>query len=178
MHRTLRRQSATFFILVAATFARSAAAQTLPGRGGELPPGFTTLPLGAVAAPVVPPAAATTVQLPTFNFFTISTSVLVPDRGGVQLGGVGGGVQAGRADGAPGLPGLRGGGASTGAGAIGVTAHVHDLQALDRALLGDQAPSPADRRLARWHDRLARARESSAGRPSISVADARARARP
>lgn len=178
MHRAIRRQFAILILLVAAAIARSAAAQTPPGRGGELPPGFTTLPPDAVAAPVVAQASATTVQLPTFNFFTISTSVVVPDRGRAHLGGVAGGTQTGRTDGAPGLPGLRAGGGTTGAGGIGVTAHVHDLQALDRALLGDQTPSSADRRLALWHDRLARARESSAGRPSISVAEARARARP
>jgi hypothetical protein len=33
-------------------------------------------------------AQAQTVQLPTFNFFTVRTTVSVPDSGGAYLGGV------------------------------------------------------------------------------------------
>ena len=38
--------------------------------------------------PQVPPGVPTTVQLPTFSFFTVQTVVSVPDSGGMSLGGV------------------------------------------------------------------------------------------
>src|SRR5262245_32179894 len=39
-------------------------------------------------------APATTVQLPTFSVFNVTTTVSVPDRGGISLGGVDRGVDA------------------------------------------------------------------------------------
>src|SRR5262245_35901674 len=38
--------------------------------------------------PQVPPGVPTTVQLPTFSFFTVQTVVSVPDGGGMSLGGI------------------------------------------------------------------------------------------
>jgi hypothetical protein len=50
------------------------------------------------------PAVPSTVQLPTFHFFTSTGTVVVPDGGDAFLGGVGGSA-AGRVDrGIPGLP--------------------------------------------------------------------------
>lgn len=40
------------------------------------------------AAQAQQPLPATTVQLPTFSFFTVNTTVSVPDRGGAYLGGI------------------------------------------------------------------------------------------
>ena len=42
-----------------------------------------------------PPNAPTTVQLPTFSFFTVQTTVSVPDSGGAFLGGIGRGADGG-----------------------------------------------------------------------------------
>lgn len=161
--------------LAASATADRGAAQQFPGIATELPPGFTTLPFDAGAPLAVPPQAATSVQLPTFNFFTISTSVLVPDRGGALLGGVGGGTQTGRTGGAPGLPANRAVGAGIGAGGTSVTTQVHDLRAMDRALRDGDSQSAEALRLSQWHDRLARAKRSTAGRPTVSVAEARAK---
>jgi hypothetical protein len=81
----------------------------------------------------------TTVQLPTFNFFTVATTVEVPDSGGETLGGVGS-AHSGRTEtGIPGL-GLRPfdnaaiGGVCAASGAS-VHAEIQDLDAMDRALL-------------------------------------------
>lgn len=85
-------------------------------------------------------ALAQTVQLPTFNYFSTNTSVLVPDRGAVYMGGVNG-ARSGRVE--RGLPGLGGRpfrnlatSRSTGGGGVWISAHIHDFEAMDRALLG------------------------------------------
>ncbi|HEV3418307.1 MAG TPA: hypothetical protein VG056_15895 [Pirellulales bacterium] len=84
--------------------------------------------------------AATVVQLPTFNFFTVSTTVEVPDSGGGEFGGIGSGAAGGSEHGIPGL-GFRpfnnmAGGAARGAGNMSVSAEIHDFEAADRELLG------------------------------------------
>jgi hypothetical protein len=43
---------------------------------------------GAAWAQQQPPLTPTTVQLPTFSFFTVQTTVSVPDSGGAHLGGI------------------------------------------------------------------------------------------
>ncbi len=50
-------------------------------------------------------ANAQTVQLPTFHFFTLNTSVLVPDGGDAFLGGVNRATSGRNERGIPGLPG-------------------------------------------------------------------------
>jgi hypothetical protein len=82
----------------------------------------------------------TTVQLPTFHFFSVDTTVLVPDRGATYLGGVNY-SSAGRTS--RGIPGLGGPlttntafGRSTGGGNVWVSAYIHDLEAMDAAILG------------------------------------------
>ncbi len=85
-------------------------------------------------------AAAQVVQLPTFHFFSVDTTVLVPDRGSTYLGGVNyssaGSTQRG-------IPGLGGRpftnsaiGRSTGGGGMWVSAYIHDFDALEAQLLG------------------------------------------
>ncbi len=157
-------------VCVIAIIVSPASAQEYPGVAPRFDPHH---PLHVTPANVAP--AATTVQLPTFSFFTISTTVSVPDSGGAYLGGVGGGRSGSRSNG-PGL-GNRAGGSGIDAGGVYVTAQIHDLGAMDRALLAEAA---ADRESKvrnaaadAWTTRMQRARESTAGRPSMSVAEAR-----
>jgi hypothetical protein len=107
-------------------------------------------------------AAAQTVQLPTFNFFTVNTSVLVPDGGDAALGGIGRSSSGRVSRGVPGLPGRPfqniATGNSTGAGNVSVSAQIHDLDAMDRALLGDDAL--ADSTNGSFHTPLAIARQA------------------
>jgi hypothetical protein len=114
----------------------------------------------------------TSVQLPTFNFFTISTSVLVPDRGSVAIGGMNSGTAAQASSGLPVL-GQRSLGVTHGVGGMSVGAQIHDLKAMDRELLADAAANKQDGPLRAWTERVERAKQSSAGRPTISVAEAR-----
>jgi len=86
-------------------------------------------------------AQATTIQLPTFNFFTVNTTVEVPDGGSGFIGGLGS-AAAGRTE--RGIPGLgffpplgnRATGSTGHAGGVSVSATIHDFDAMDRALLG------------------------------------------
>ena len=86
-------------------------------------------------------ANAQTVQLPTFHFFTLNTSVLVPDGGDAFLGGVNRATSGRNERGIPGLPGRpftnTGIGGSIVASGVSVSAQIHDLDAMDRAILGD-----------------------------------------
>jgi hypothetical protein len=81
------------------------------------------------------------VQLPTFRFFTTNTTVEVPDGGGAFLGG-NFTAASGRVErGIPGL-GLRpfgnvATGSTRGGGTTSVRATIHDLDAMDRQLLGE-----------------------------------------
>jgi hypothetical protein len=114
---------------------------------------------------------ATTVQLPSFNFFSISTTVLVPDRGSVYIGGDNAGGAA-LFEGGAGI-GQRSFGTSIGGGGMSVGVQVHDLRAMDRQLLDEAARRKPDAAQNLWADRLAAAKQSTAGRPSISIAEAR-----
>ena len=82
------------------------------------------------------PSAPTTVQLPSFSFFTVQTTVSVPDRGGMSLGGItrgaDGHVQMGPL-------GNRAGGSSRGAGGVSATATIIDNRELDAAVLAAAA---------------------------------------
>lgn len=127
---------------------------------------------GEVLGPplVIDQNVATTLQLPTFSFFTISTTVLVPDSGTGYLGGVGRSGSGSRSNGL----GSRAGTSGVDIGGMTVRAQIHDLKAMDRALLGDKAAPTADAVAEdRWISRVERAKESTAGRPTLSVAEAR-----
>jgi len=86
------------------------------------------------------PVGATTVQLPTFNFFAISTSVEVPDSGTGFLGGMNSSASGSSQGGIPGLgfrPFSNSATAAAGhGGGMSVRATIHDFDALDKALLG------------------------------------------
>jgi hypothetical protein len=80
------------------------------------------------------------VQLPTFHFFTVDTTVLVPDGGDAFLGGINSGGAANQQSGIPGLGGRpftnSAMATSTAASGASVSAQIHDLDAMDKALLG------------------------------------------
>lgn len=81
-----------------------------------------------------------TVQLPTFHYFGVGTTVLVPDRGAVMMGGAGSSRAARSSFGGPLLPGSgRALGAQTSAGGVGISAWIHDFEALDQAVLDEAA---------------------------------------
>ena len=81
-----------------------------------------------------------TVQLPTFRQFSMTTTVVVPDRGGVYLGGVNRARRHASSFGTPLFPGRhRGRGGQTAASGVSVHAWIHDLEAMDRAVLNEWA---------------------------------------
>lgn len=94
------------------------------------------LPFVLIALPSS--AQAQTVQLPTFQQFGVSTTVVVPDRGATSLGGVGRAAQGSNQFGFPGVPGNRSSAAAASASRSSVSVQIHDFEAMDRALL-DQA---------------------------------------
>ena len=90
-----------------------------------------------------PAQVPTTVQLPTFHYFTSTGTVVVPDGGEAFLGGIGS-AAAGRTEqgilGLPSRPFTNSSiGSSTGAGNVSVSAQIHDFEAMDRAVLGETA---------------------------------------
>jgi hypothetical protein len=96
-----------------------------------------------VVAMDVPPAAAQTIQLPEFGFTTVSTTVLVPDGGTALLGGVNRARYGRTQRGIPLLGGRPFNNVATGSelsgNTIGVTAYIHDFEAMDKALLAQAA---------------------------------------
>jgi hypothetical protein len=90
---------------------------------------------------------ATTVQLPTFRSFSGSTTVTVPDRGSAFLGGVKRAATGRNEFGVPLLPWrpFRNSaiGAQRSAGNMHVTATIHDFEAMDKLLLNQPSPAQA-----------------------------------
>ena len=82
--------------------------------------------------------APTTVQLPTFRFFTVQTSVSVPDGGGAYLGGM---KTARDSSLTRGFGPFRNRGISSdrGAGGMSVHATIIDLKEMDDAILAEAA---------------------------------------
>ena len=83
-------------------------------------------------------AWAQTVQLPTFRYFSVDTTVSVPDRGGAFLGGVN---RASSGSTTQGFGPLRNRaiGGSTGASGVSVHATIIDHEELDREVLAEAA---------------------------------------
>ena len=96
-----------------------------------------SLILSCGLASIASAQAPTTVQLPTFSFFTVNTSVSVPDSGGSYLGGLLRGRDSSSTRGP--LLANRGMGSERSAGGMGVRAWIHDFRKLDDALLADAA---------------------------------------
>jgi len=121
---------------------------------------YTTLLVAGVLAGT---AQAQTVQLPTLRVFSVNTTVSVPDRGGLNLGGVDTYRSASVSRGVPGLSGVPGigplfgsrsiGSSTTSAGAS-VTATIIDHHEIDAHLLAEAAARRGeDLRLAPVSDR-------------------------
>lgn len=77
--------------------------------------------------------APTTVQLPSFQFFTVSTSVLVPDRGTMSLGGISTAGTSALASG-PFFPQSASGSTMNSSG-MSISVQIHDMAELDAAVL-------------------------------------------
>ncbi|HEX3870994.1 MAG TPA: hypothetical protein VHV77_11185 [Pirellulales bacterium] len=86
--------------------------------------------------------APTTVQLPSFEYFTVDTTVSVPDRGSVVIGGINSSGRGGYNSGTPFLPSQRAGGSTMGASQMSVHAMIHDMSAMDAAILAIATKSP------------------------------------
>lgn len=95
------------------------------------------LPLALVA--LCSGAPAQTVQLPSFQQFGVSTTVVVPDRGATSLGGVGRAAHGSNQFGFPGVPGNRSSAAAASASRASISVQIHDFEAMDRALLEQAA---------------------------------------
>jgi hypothetical protein len=89
-----------------------------------------------------------TVQLPTFQVFSVATTVVVPDRGSAYLGGVNRAAYGSTTSGVPGLsriPGVgrlftnRGIGSEVSSSGAHVAATIMDFEEMDRAILGEAA---------------------------------------
>lgn len=121
------------------------------------------------------PAAAqvpSTVQLPSYSTFGVSTSVSVPDRGRAYLGGIGRSSSGSTAFGPVLGPGSRSYGRQTGAGIVDARVTIHDFDAMDKLLL-EQAPASGSA-VTRRDLTSGRSGLSSAGRaPQGSLAEAR-----
>jgi len=89
-------------------------------------------------AQVQQPQAPTTVQLPTFSFFTVQTTVSVPDSGGAYLGGLGRAADGSRTRGFGPLKN-RGLGSTRGASGMSVHAQIIDQHEMDQAILAEAA---------------------------------------
>lgn len=139
---------------------------------GAIGPGLWIGNAAAQNAAAVP----TTVQLPTFHYFYSTGTVVVPDGGDTFLGGIGSSASGRVERGIPGLPSRpftnSATGTTTGAGNVSVSAQIHDLEAMDQALLGQTAQGTA------FHPPMATPQQlaaiKQAGEPLHSVAAIRA----
>lgn len=91
-------------------------------------------------------AQAQAVQLPTYSHFGTSTTVKVPDRGSMSMGGIKSSSSGESSKGVPGLPFKnRSFGSSSGASNVSTSVYVHDFDAMEEELLGTSAPSSSSR---------------------------------
>jgi hypothetical protein len=97
---------------------------------------FAAALFGAVQSVSAQPA--TTVQLPSFSYFTVNTTVSVPDRGGISLAGTNRAGDAVRTRGFGPL-GSRGVASDRAASNVSVTATILDMAELDAQALADAA---------------------------------------
>src|SRR5437762_7954457 len=148
---------------------------------------FTAILLGCASlvyaqAPPQPPLQnlpATTVQLPTFSSFNVTTTVSVPDRGGIYIGGLDRGVDS-TVSRSAGPIRNRSSSSSRTASGLSVHATIIDPAEMDAAVLAAAATkrgAPADSAFAKA-DSLSRAvgRGDGASAPPDSVVAIRERA--
>lgn len=125
--------------------------------------------------------APTTVQLPTFSFFTVNTTVSVPDSGGSYLGGIMRGSDSRRTRGLSPFPLLANRSTSSDRSAAGmsVRAWIHDFHEMDAAMLagavrgGDSDPATLKGSALSSSIEKSSAGGAAAGAPLLSVAEIR-----
>lgn len=109
-------------------------------------------------------AGAQVIQLPTFNTTTASTTVNIPDRGGVLIGGVKRGAEGSSEFGVPGLskiPGVnrlfrnKGISRTSEASTISAHAYIMNFDEMDAMILQEAAQRRAARGLPSWEETLA-----------------------
>ncbi len=120
---------------------------------------LATMVAAGVGASLAATSWAQVLQLPTYSYFSTDSSVLAPDRGTTSLGGVSRSSSGSNQFGPPFLPPSRSQGGSQGASVSSVTATIHDLDEMDRAVL---ARAASQRRTAG----LARAGAAGLARPA------------
>jgi hypothetical protein len=130
----------------------------------------------------LPAQVPAVVQLPSYSVFGVSTTVSVPDRGSISLGGVGRSSSGYTAFGPALGPGNRAFGRNTSASSATLHATIHDFDALDRATLDRAArrhrlTNSAGSLGMSAHSRLAASRSTADTMPEGSVADAERRRR-
>jgi len=121
------------------------------------------------------PAPAQTVQQPVVQTFGGSTTVSVPDRGSVSLGGVSSAASGRKVYG----PGYRGSsyGVERSAGSLSVGVTIIDLHAMDEALLSQgDSPITDNAWISRLQSRAAGTRHGGPPSPAVTV-DAAAQSR-
>src|SRR5262245_33049043 len=135
---------------------------------------------------------ATTVQLPSFSFFSVSTAVSVPDSargfGRVYAGGTKYAADGSSEFGAPCLPGNRAIASVRSAQGMSISAHIHDPEEADSILLSPEVREARAQRRAAANlatasgtkpvaetaaDRALRSQAESPANPIRSVADIR-----
>lgn len=135
-------------------------------------------PMSWLLVACLAPAArgqGTVVQLPTWRSFRTTTTVVVPDRGGMVLGGVHRARSGRQRFGSPALPGGVAMGSSRDASGLHLSAFIHDHQEMDRQLLGaGSGHRPADHGQSGQRPAKRFAAENSDPAP-LSVAKVRAR---
>ncbi|HEV7226331.1 MAG TPA: hypothetical protein VGN42_26730 [Pirellulales bacterium] len=122
------------------------------------------------AAPVAAQQAST-IQLPSFSYFSVDTTVSAPDRGSMSLGGSGSSSTGSTAFG-PGFgPRSRAFGRQSSVSRTTVHATIHDFDAMDKQLLGQARKSYGSSKSGREAARSASSSAESA--PPGSIAEAR-----
>lgn len=125
---------------------------------------------------LTPQSAA--VQLPTFSFFGVGTTVSVPDRGRTYLGGINRAADGMSQFGAPLMPfGNRAFGSERSAANTSVSVYVHDFEAMDEYLLSQPTAfnSGARPRVPdAWQQRFDAAQAGTAAPPAASLEQLRA----
>ena len=150
------------------------------------------LVVGVAVSQAAAQQQASAVQLPTYSFFGTGTTVTVPDRGSVYLGGVNRAATGMNEFGVPLLPFApfhnRAFGTETSAAGTSVSVYIHDFDAMDEALLGQSAASGglayenrgvaprgvAPRQPNAWQPPLALGAGDTASQPAVGVEQLRA----
>lgn len=111
-------------------------------------------------------AQQVTVQQPVVESFSVGTSVSVPDRGSMRLGGVSS-AASGRFRTGP-IPAGSALGLSRQSSSASAQVFIHDIEAIDAALLGESVPSRSSQLDPRLSSHLERRQAKSRTAPSLT----------